>query len=320
MAVSQIDTVMGQVLKVRDLINMPRRQHSLLENRSLWFQLCSSLDVIEDTQFAIIAFVNREFETSKGSVYLAVYGLLQALTVQQDAVQNLCESLEMPRAVSPPAIKGIREIRHKSIGHPTKRNRGEGGEALPSFHFISQMTLNPNGFELLSDYKDGKFVSEYVTIATLIQEQRSFVSEMLNGVIQKLEDEDAAHKEKFRMEKLTLVFPHALYYNIGKLFECVQGTKPAEFGMSNLELIKETAHQFLEAVKRRDAAYYESLASDSELLEYAIAQLERFFQATGNAGECQVDPKAAHIFAYFIEKQFDELKDLAQQIDSEYSE
>jgi hypothetical protein len=31
---------------------------------------------------------------------LAVYGLLQALNVQQPAVQNLCESLEMPRTVN----------------------------------------------------------------------------------------------------------------------------------------------------------------------------------------------------------------------------
>src|SRR5574341_1663312 len=86
-------TIAGQIHEIRDFINSPRKHYGLFQNKPLFFQLASSLDVIQDTEQAIAAFSAKEFGDSKAAHYLAVYGLLQALFVQQDAVTHLCEAL-----------------------------------------------------------------------------------------------------------------------------------------------------------------------------------------------------------------------------------
>ena len=50
-------------------------------------KLCSALDIIEDTTLAIKSFQSCEWTTKAiGMKYLLIYGLLQALFVQQDAL------------------------------------------------------------------------------------------------------------------------------------------------------------------------------------------------------------------------------------------
>ncbi|MFC1781911.1 hypothetical protein ACFLZ8_06595 [Planctomycetota bacterium] len=83
--------------QVRDLINNPRKQFNLLKNPKLWNQLCSSLDVIEDTDLAIKAYQESKSSQNDGQKYLQLYGVLQALFLQQDAVDHLCESLSLER-------------------------------------------------------------------------------------------------------------------------------------------------------------------------------------------------------------------------------
>jgi len=61
--------------ELRLFINKPRIQYRLLKKRPLWFQLCSSLDTIEDTELAIDSYLSSEFEKD-GELYLAIYGLL----------------------------------------------------------------------------------------------------------------------------------------------------------------------------------------------------------------------------------------------------
>ena len=80
-----------QAKQIRKLINSPQKHYELRQNKALFSQLCSSLDVIEDTEAAITAYTEKDFGEDKPSHYLAVYCLLQAIYVQQDAVINLCE-------------------------------------------------------------------------------------------------------------------------------------------------------------------------------------------------------------------------------------
>jgi len=123
------------IQRIRNFIDEPRRQYVLSKNRALWSQCWSCLDVIEDSELAVVAYSAGEFGTSVGARYLAVYGLLQALFLQQDAVINLCESLGLPETIDNHLrLKEIREIRSDSIGHPTKRSRKKG---QPTSYFSS---------------------------------------------------------------------------------------------------------------------------------------------------------------------------------------
>jgi hypothetical protein len=57
---------------IRDIINNPRKQYFLLKNRGLWFQLCSCMDVIEDSELAITSYSEGSFRQSNGDKYLVI--------------------------------------------------------------------------------------------------------------------------------------------------------------------------------------------------------------------------------------------------------
>ena len=80
--------------RIRDLINEPRKRRLLIKRGPLWHQLCASLDAIGDSQLAIAAYPAAP-GSDDGEVYLAIYGLLQACFLQQDAIHNLCEALDL---------------------------------------------------------------------------------------------------------------------------------------------------------------------------------------------------------------------------------
>lgn len=63
--------------QIRDFINSPRKQHILLQDHADWNKLCSSLDVVGDTELAIDAYMENINEpASDGQKYLILYGIL----------------------------------------------------------------------------------------------------------------------------------------------------------------------------------------------------------------------------------------------------
>ena len=174
----------GQTQKIRNLVNIPTIQQTLKKDGVLWNQMCSCLDVIEDTELAINTYFNKKCGESAEECYLAVYGLLQALFVQQDAVINLCESLGIPNPLNRyPQLGKIRKVRNDSVGHPTRR----GAANKPSYHFISRPTLTHDGFQHLSIDSNGKLDFEDISIPDLIKDQEAYLSEILKSVIVELE-------------------------------------------------------------------------------------------------------------------------------------
>jgi hypothetical protein len=306
--------------KIRDFINEPRARYALLKNLGLWHQLCSALDVVEDSDLAIASFSAGEFPATDGARYLAVYGLLQALFLQQDAVFNICESLGIPEKLeSYPGLKEIREIRNASTGHPTKKERPKSQPT--SYHFISRPTLTLNGFELHSSYGDGTIDFKSISIPELIAEQRRYVSHILGSVVTELKRREAAHKEKFKMEKLASLFPPSLRYALSKILESTGRADLAPVGEVSLKSINQTLQAFREALQKRgiELDTYDSINHIYAELQYPIAELERFFQSTKAGEQPNINEKTAYIFAFFVRAQFDELKQMAQEIDDYYS-
>ena len=88
-----------------------------------------------------------EGSATPGSSYILAYGFLQALFLQQDAVRNLYEALQLPSEPDP-LLAEIRELRNDAIGHPTKRGGGKGKGK--SFSFISRPSISKSGFQLMT--------------------------------------------------------------------------------------------------------------------------------------------------------------------------
>jgi len=302
--------------EIRDFINKPRKQFNLLKNRRFWNQLCSSLDVIEDSDLAIDAYINREFGKDKGEKYLRLYGVLQALFLQQDAVANMRESLGLPdNLTTHPKLKGIRDIRNDSIGHPTKRGN------YKSYHFISSVTITKSGFQLISDYENNNTTFRDISVIDLIKEQREYLSEILKKVISILKAEEKAHKEKFKMEKLEAVFPDTFSYYIQKIFESTRKSGHAELGLMHVKLVKEVMDKLKESLQKRgiEIDTYDSIKYLYELLEYPITELELYFDRLMAKKEPRINDKTAHIFAYFIREHLFQLKEIVRELDNEYS-
>lgn len=208
------------ISKLRDLINMPRKQHLLLKDKRFWNQLCSSLDVIQDTDIALDDYVRNDFPKSEGGKYLVVYGALQSLVVQQDAVDHLVESLSISIPSASEQLKDVRDLRIKSVGHPTKKGRGEEDK---SYHFISRATMHKNGFQLISSSPGKDFEFTDVNILELISKQKTVIKGILESVLDELKREEEKHKEKFKDDKLAVHFAGNLGYYISKVYEVIHG-------------------------------------------------------------------------------------------------
>ena len=137
----EIKNILALEQEIRDLINYTRIQSEVMKNSADWIRLCSSLDIIGDTQLAISAFniENLGDDLMDGNDYLQVYGLLQATFLQQDAVKHISLSLGFNFNLSS-HLKNIREIRNDTIGHPTNRNNGK------HFCFINRSSIRKGSF------------------------------------------------------------------------------------------------------------------------------------------------------------------------------
>jgi hypothetical protein len=298
--------------QIRDDINNPRKQHTLLKDRASWNKLCSSLDTIGDTEQALDAYMEMKEPESDGEKYLMLYGVLQVLFVQQDAVAHLAEALDIPYSADP-TITEIREVRNDSIGHPTKRGRGKG----KAFNFISRISMSKNGFTLLTTYATDDTKFQDVNIPQLIESQRNILRTTLNGVIEKLKEEEMKHRDQFKDKKLADIFPQTLSYYFEKIGESIHGSKSSEFGAIHVKIIAETVDRFKDALSERGILEaYDSISYELDLIEYPLGELRKFFE---NQEESKLNSKDAYIFTYFISKHIDSLIRMAKEIDEEYA-
>jgi len=83
---------------VRDHINTHRYQSVLLGDSRTWNQICSSLDVIGDSIYAVSSYDAEELPEDVGLKYIYIYGLLQALYLMQDALRHLSEAFEISQS------------------------------------------------------------------------------------------------------------------------------------------------------------------------------------------------------------------------------
>lgn len=89
-----IETVsLDLIHKIRLHINRTEKQAALLVNRQKWDRLTSALYVLEDTSCAIEYYLKSDYPDDVGGKYLYTYGLVQALYVQEDAIDSLSYAL-----------------------------------------------------------------------------------------------------------------------------------------------------------------------------------------------------------------------------------
>ncbi|WP_312938772.1 hypothetical protein [Oscillibacter sp.] len=109
---------------VRSYVSKIDKDRPATFSEAQWSQLLATLDVIEDSQYAIDFYKRSPFPDIEGA-YLYIYGLFQAFFLQQDAINTLCGILQLDSFTCDnyALLKDIRDMRNDVVGHPTNRNR-----------------------------------------------------------------------------------------------------------------------------------------------------------------------------------------------------
>ncbi len=180
-------------------MDQPRHHRQLRRDIGRWNQMLSSLQALKQTNLAVTAFQKHGVKLSEGERFLAIYGLLQALVLQQDALCHLAEALKTTpvRLNRHRRLEEIRNIRNWSVGHPTKADRGP---AL-SHHAIARPKLGRGGFSLHSSFDDGRFQYMYVPLPQLARLQRRVISALLRNMLNELKAEVPMKRVKRRRHK-----------------------------------------------------------------------------------------------------------------------
>ena len=171
--------------EVRDIINKWEGSPAVLEDYAIRMQLCSCLDVIKDTEVCLEAFLTTDIDAlDVGNKYMYVYGTLQALVLQQDAVENFTCALKKDYPCDS-CLDDIRDIRNASVGHPTDTRWGA------AFNFITRDSIGNQGIELGTTYADGSpNQSKCVNLPRLIETQRNIFAPVLFDVIESVGGEE----------------------------------------------------------------------------------------------------------------------------------
>ena len=168
--------------EVRDIIIKLDKSPDVLENHPKKMQLCSCLDVIKDTVLCLEASRTTNIDSlDVGKKYMYVYGSLQALYVQQDAVKSFTSVLRIDYPCNS-LLDEIRIIRDASVGHPTKHTNGSPSR---KFNFITRDSIGNQGFKLGITFADANKPKCYkkVNIRDLIEKQRSIFTPVLLDTI-----------------------------------------------------------------------------------------------------------------------------------------
>jgi hypothetical protein len=120
------------------------------------------MDVVDDVDSALAAYLDNEFPEETGEKYLRIYGAMQGLFIQQDALLDLIKAIHPAKGIClNDVLKDIREARNASVGHPTQLKR----KGALSAHGIVQHSMRKDGFSLLSyPEKDGKMF-QYIAVS-----------------------------------------------------------------------------------------------------------------------------------------------------------
>jgi hypothetical protein len=299
---------------IRDYGHDARQLPRLIADRFIWHQIWTAMNVIDDVDSATTAYLDNEFPNDIGERYLRVYGALQGLFMQQDALRDLIRAIHPAKDIRlNDVLKDIREARNASIGHPTQMKRKGGLSA----HGIVQISMHKDGFELLSyPEKDGK-AFQYVPVLELIKKQRAEAVRILSEVVEDLREQEEAHRARFREVKLMSVF-NQVSYAFEKIFEDIRRDSLAGLARWGTDCLRTSLEDFRKLLKVRGLGIdsCDSIEYLYDQIEHPLTELAKYVR--GEPSEI-MSYRSAVVFAEALRFYFEELQQIASEIDQEYA-
>lgn len=303
--------------EVRDLLHdssITKTEVFLKGSKGFWDQLWASLDVVDDTELAIEEFKNLSVEQFKCAPYIATYGLLQALYVQQDAVSHLKESLFGERIKwddQHPSVSFVRNVRNESIGHPSKQDRNP--ERVRKHCVIDRSSLTPDGFSY-SVWSSGNFERKSIGFSDLIAKQGQALQKELSIIKKRIMSKEDEHKKKFSGTPLSPMLPA----RDSHIYAVLRKLAFDELGKVMFVKKKEDYEKIKKELEKRYGPLNKSIQITGT--RGLVEELDRIFLRIDELrnSEENVDIDLG-IYADALVKRLQELKEHLDEVDEEFS-
>lgn len=305
--------------QLRDAINSSicfKQQVWTNKSQGHWSMLWCSIDNLQDTQTAINEYRERTIHS-----YLAKYGLLQAMLVQQDALCHIEEALGLTINLKKdfPQLFLLRTIRHETIGHPTKTSKSKHSEYKNGAVTFTSITRNEDltGMEY-GVWSNTGFQHKHINLMELIDTQSTILIEEMKKIIKHIKQADKTHKKKFQGELLYPYLSQTNYY-IQKLPSYEDSRSYARI---NFDFLCNQYGKFKLALQERySITDFNDCGLNISGLLYTIQHIDRLLPRIEKMVDMgsNVDPLDLDVYVESLRSSFVELEDMSKEIDDEFS-
>lgn len=274
------------------------------KHKDTWVRLFAAKDLMRDN----IEALQHNIDQCAGTI-LGVYGFMQALYLQQNALMNIYECIKGEKLDlnSFEGMRKARKIRNDEIGgHPVSHKEQRYNVLAP--HLI-------NGWKItICDHAKGLAENAVVThdLLEIRDKQEQEIAEVMAGLLAFCQIKLKAHKEKFMHTKLSDLFKGLC---LSRIMQAISDPTNDNLHLAKTEcrFLKEQAKKFLDLVAERGE---EPGNFEKEIAEFlwGLENITQYFQGS------QEDKLHAHLLWRGLDSLFANLKDYAREIDTRYSD
>lgn len=308
------DFVNNSTIKKTDIYS---KKHS-----GYWNQFFVALDTIDDTCTAIENFQNNSIDCFIAHSYVETYGILQALFIQQDAVNFLKVSLFGERSKiiwhkSYPELNNIRQIRNETIGHPIKKEQKTGKSKYIKDEItsctIDRSSLSKTGFSYML-WMHSKTEKKSVNFTDTIDSQNKNLTRELEVIFKELQKEEEKHKSKFKNENLADLLSGKSLYQINLIYGVSWNDHLA---WPSFDYYLNQYKKIRDGLEKHYGKFGTSLAIPGtaeviKKLDYIFSKIEVFKSAD------PLNQQEFEIYVDALDAELEELKKHLQEIDREF--
>lgn len=296
--------------EIRDLANTAVFIQNIKRHGFNWDLTWAAMDTIEDTQLAIGSFEIDSESKDTGKEYLKVYGLFQAIFMQQDAVKNLAEGLNLAKVdiATDSKASAVRELRNKYFGHHKYQRNG-----ATTYHGVARITVGNNS---ISAWTWPKFSTEEINIKESIESNTTYIVKTLEEVLSGMQKK----KSDYTRKVTTKLSEDKQSYAFEKIYSWVYGNTSDRAAMTDfgLRTLADSLKKIEQGLKQR----YEKLDGIGDVRRtldkayYALDVVEKLYKDKPDGANGDFN---AEIHVDSLRDSHDEIIDICVEVNKEFT-
>lgn len=282
-----------------------------------WDKFWSAYHALRDAQDAV-----EEWKKNPNPQRLEMYGILQALVVQQDALRHLQEAIEVETINIKndyPELEKIRIARHQLIGHPTEttnpRNKGNYRDGTLTYTTIGYGD-NSKVIEYL--VASGKGTDKHtLSLGDVIEIQESVITNEIDKIMAKIDIDDKQHKSVFEVGVLQKKL-HTSTYLASKAYSFERDPTYAKISIESLMRIYDDFKKEICRMYRvnsiDETIHVQGLVGELEKVDKVLPRIHNMILHRDEVDDLDLD-----VYAESLCNSFRLLQTMAEEIDAEFN-